>query len=199
MSVEVFAAAGAATVYEAAGGRGAMDWAICSQIGHDLAVAGPARTVACHPGDNLGVHQAVAVAEPGEILVVAGGGVPVGYLGDILAEAARVRGVVAAIIDGAVRDLAALRNMPFPVWARGPAIHRAAKEVSGTLGEPTECGGVLVCLGDLIVADSDGVVVVPRATLDDVRAAVGSRVAAEEELRRELRQGALTLDLLGLR
>jgi 4-hydroxy-4-methyl-2-oxoglutarate aldolase len=131
---------GAATLYEVAGRRGALDGAIRPLAG-DTPIAGPAATAICHPGDNLAVHRAVARLEAGAILVVDGRGVQVGYLGDILATGAHVRGALGAVVDGGVRDLEAIRSLGFGLWARGPAIARAPKTTPGEVGGPISCGG----------------------------------------------------------
>src|SRR5690349_18198617 len=96
-----------------------------------LAIAGPAFCAVCERGDNLALHRAVAEASAGDIIVVAGHGEPCGYLGDILAEAARCRGIAGIIVDGSVRDAAELRKLRFPVWARGLAIRGATKTEPG--------------------------------------------------------------------
>jgi 4-hydroxy-4-methyl-2-oxoglutarate aldolase len=191
-------AAGAATVYEAAGRRGALDPGIVA-FSAAAAVGGRAVPVGCHPGDNLAIHRAVAEAGEGDVLVIDGAAVMVGYLGDILAQAAQERGVSGAVIDGGARDLEALRDLGFPVWARGPAIPGASKVVPGRIGEPIVCGGVQVAWGDLVVADVDGVVAVPAAEVETVAAAVARRLAFEEDVRAGLARGETTLDLLDLR
>nr|WP_246852310.1 4-carboxy-4-hydroxy-2-oxoadipate aldolase/oxaloacetate decarboxylase [Patulibacter sp. SYSU D01012] len=188
---------GAATLYEAAGRRGALDPAVRRRVG--VALAGPALPVACAAGDNLAVHRAVAVAAPGEVLVVAGAGVAVGYLGDVLAVAAQARGVAGAVVDGGVRDLREIDELGFGLWARHVAMAGATKRTPGAVGEPVVCGGVLVRRGDWVVADEDGVAVVPRDDVPAVLDAARRRQEAEERMKRELLGGALTLDLLGLR
>lgn len=196
--LERLAAAGAATVHEAAGRRGDLDPRI-HPISASGVLGGTALPVECHPGDNLAVHRAVAAAKPGDVLVVDGAGVMVGYLGDILAEASIVRGIRGLVIDGGVRDVGTLRQLGFPVWATGPAMRGAAKLVPGRIGEPVVCGGVAVAPGDLIVADEDGVVAVPAALAEAVADAADAREASERTLRERLRGGELTLDLLDLR
>lgn len=188
---------GAATVYEAAGRRGALDPAIRRRVG--TALAGPALPIDCAPGDNLAVHRAVAEAAPGEVLVVAGAGVAVGYLGDVLAVAAQVRGVAGAVVDGGVRDLREIDELGFGLWARHVAMTGAQKRAAGRVGAPVVCGGVAVRRGDWVVADEDGVAVVPRDVVPAVLAAARRRQDDEERMKAELLRGALTLDLLGLR
>lgn len=192
------AGAGSTTVYEAAGQQGAMDPEIRA-LGPGRAIAGRALTVRCTPGDNLGVHQAIAAAEAGDVLVVDGGGAEVGYLGDVLAVAAQTRGVRGAVVAGGVRDLSGLDELGFEAWARGPAITAATKRIEGEVGVPIVCGGVLVRPGDVVVADRDGVAVVPGDNMKDVVDQVRARIRREDDLRAQIRAGALTLDLLGLR
>jgi 4-hydroxy-4-methyl-2-oxoglutarate aldolase len=190
--------AGAATVYEAAGRRGALDPGIRQLIGTEP-VAGPAVPVRCHPGDNLAVHRVMEDLSPGDVLVVDGAGVLVGYLGDILGTAALARGAIAAVIDGGARDQRDLAKLGFAVWARGPAIPGAAKLTAGTVGTSIVCGGVHIRPGDWIVADADGVVAVDSATLTQTIDGADARLASEERVRNQLREGALTLDLFELR
>lgn len=193
-----FARAGAATVHEAYGRKGNLDPHIRAIV-PGFAIAGPAFCALCEDGDNLALHRAVAEALPGDIIVVAGHGVPCGYLGDILAEAARCRGIAGIVVDGSVRDAAELRKMGYPVWARGLAIRGADKMKPGRIGAAIRCGGVDVSPGDLMVADDDGVCAVARADIGKVGEMTKDRLARENDIRDRLRQGALTLDLLDLR
>jgi 4-hydroxy-4-methyl-2-oxoglutarate aldolase len=196
--VERLMRAGAATVYEAAGRTGALDARIRPMV-VEQPIAGRALTVRCHPGDNLALHLAVAVAAPGDVLVVDGAGVSVGYLGDILASAALARGAVAAVIDGGTRDVAELATLGFPVWARTRAIRGASKVVPGSVRVPVVCGGVAVGPEDWVVADADGVVAVAADQIKDTLMRAERRLAAEDTMREQLGNGALTLDLLDLR
>lgn len=193
-----FARAGVATVYEAYGRRGDLD-PVIRRISSRRAIAGPAFCVACERGDNLALHRAVAEARPGDILVVAGHQGSYGYLGDILAEAALVRGIAGIVVDGCVRDAGELRRLDFPVWARGLAVRGATKTAPGRIGVAIDCGGIGIAPGDLIVADDDGVAAVAGQDVETVAAAVQARLEMESRMRDKLRQGALTLDLLDLR
>lgn len=193
-----FAAAGAATVYEAYGRKGDMNPAI-RRISSSRQIAGPAFCVQCAVGDNLALHRAVAEANAGDILVVSGGGGEYGYLGDILAEAAMARGVAGIVMDGSVRDAAELARMDFPVWARGLAIRGATKNQPGRLAQPIDCGGIRVTNGDLVVADDDGVAIVAQKAVSEVMSNMNARLEQESAIRQALRQGDLTLDLLNLR
>ncbi len=182
--VEQLAAFDSATLHEAAGREGAVHPAI-KPLSAATPIAGRALTARCHPGGNLAIHRAVAAAQPGDMLVVAAGGDVRGYWGEVLTAAAQARGVRALIIDGGVRDSAALKQRCFPVWPRGV----------GDRG----CVKVRVDTGDFVVADDDGVVVVPRERVAEVLEAAGRRVEGEAKLIERLEAGELTLDLLGLR
>jgi 4-hydroxy-4-methyl-2-oxoglutarate aldolase len=197
-ALERLRVAGAATVYEGAGRRGALDAGVAA-VGRSRCVVGSALTVRCHVGDNLAIHAALERAAPGDMLVVDGAGAAVGYLGDVLAVAAQVRGVVGAVIDGAVRDVAEIDRLGFPVWARHRAIRGATKHEPGDVGAPIVCGGVAVDTGDVIVADADGVVAVARSALAATVTATERRLRREREIVSQLRSGALTLDVMGLR
>lgn len=192
------AALGSATVHEAAGRLAPLDPAIRALDG-DFAIAGPAFTVRCAPRDNLAVHRAVAAAPEGSVLVVDAGADDSGYWGEILTAAALTRSLAGLVIDGGVRDTAAIRRMRFPVWARTVAIAGVDKLVPGDVQVPIRCGGVDVNPGDVLVADSDGVMIVRRETFRAVLSAAEERSNREAALLRRISAGELTLDLLGLR
>lgn len=163
------------------------------------AVAGPAYPVRCTPGDNLAVHVAVTRAPAGGVLVVDVGGTPGrGYWGEVLMTAALARSIAGLVIDGGVRDTAALECARFSVFATMVALPGASKRAAGTVGQPVSVGGVRVAPGDWIVGDRDGVVVVRADRLAAVLAAGRTRAAKEQEFLASLRQGATTIDLLGL-
>ena len=195
---EALAQLDSATLYEAAGREGALHFAI-KPVWASGTAAGPALTVRCHPGDNLALHRAVAQAEPGDVLVVDAAGDVGGYWGEVLTAAAQARGVRALVIDGGVRDSAALRRRGFPAWARGVGIRGCVKATPGVVGEPITCGGVAVRTGDFVVGDADGVVVIAQERAADVLQAAKRRVEEEARLMGRLQGGELTLDLLGLR
>lgn len=162
-------------------------------------VAGPAFTARCTPGDNLAIHVAVARAPAGSVVVVdVGIERELGYFGEVLTTAAEVRGVVGLVIDGGVRDVAALETHGFPVFATCAALKGATKTLPGAVGGEVEVGDVPVHPGDWIVGDADGVTVVPRVHLEDVLAAGRARADNEARLFDQLRGGATTIDLLGL-
>ncbi|MFF2331684.1 MULTISPECIES: RraA family protein [unclassified Streptomyces] len=126
-------------------------------------VAGPAFTVRCPPGDNLMLHAAIHRAEPGSIIVVEAGDVDYALAGGNVCAVAQRRGVAAFVTDGVIRDLAEVREMGFPVFARGVIPIPGTKKAVGPLNAPVRCGGVRVEAGDIVVADEEGIVVTPRA------------------------------------
>ncbi len=142
-------------------------------------VAGPAFTARCEPGDNLMLHAAIYRAAPGSILVVQAGDVDHAVAGGNVCAVAQRRGIAALLVDGVIRDLAEARERRFPVLARGVIPIPGTKEKLGSLGEPVDCGGVRVAPGDVVVADEEGIVVVPAARCDPVLEAARARAARE--------------------
>ena len=162
-------------------------------------VAAPAFTVRCTPGDNLAVHVAVAGAPAGSALAVEVGiERERGYWGEVLATAAQARGIAGLVIDGCVRDVAALEEHGFPVFSTGVALPGATKELPGAAGGTAEVGDVRVQTGDWLVADADGVTVVAATELDDVLAAGTARAEREQTLFAAIRDGKTTVELLDL-
>ena len=162
-------------------------------------VAAPAYPVGCTPGDNLAVHVAVTKAPKGSVLVVDVGQVADrGYWGEVLTTAAEAAGLAGLILDGGVRDVAALEAHGFPVFSSTIALTGASKDKPGTVGLPVRVGGVEVSAGDWVVADVDGVAFVPRASVDDVLAAGGDRETKEAGFFDALKSGSTTVGLLGL-
>ena len=162
-------------------------------------VAAPAYPVRCTPGDNLAVHVAVTRAPSGSVLVVDVGDVSDrGYWGEVLTTGALARGIGGLVIDGGVRDVAALEAHDFPVFSRTVALRGATKVSRGSVGMPVEVAGVTVAPGDWVVGDVDGVVIVPGDQLGEVADAGQARAAAEDGYFTALRSGATTVDLLGL-
>jgi len=162
-------------------------------------VAGPAVTVRCTPGDNLGIHVGVTVAVPGSVLVVdVGEERELGFWGEVLTMAAQARGIAGLVIDGCVRDVDALAAHGFPVFSSGVALTGATKAMPGSVNRQVVAGDVEVEVGDWIVGDVDGVVVVPSASVDDVLAAAQARTAKESGLFDALRAGKTTIELLAL-
>src|SRR6185503_19351452 len=162
-------------------------------------VSGPAFPVVCATADNLAIHVAVAEAPAGSVLVASVGDEPArGYWGEVLTTGAEARGIVGLVIDGGVRDATALEAHGFPVFSSMIALKGATKELPGRVGVQALVGDVLVREGDWIVADADGVTVVPVNALDDVLAAGRAREAKEAGFFDALRKGTTTVELLGL-
>jgi 4-hydroxy-4-methyl-2-oxoglutarate aldolase len=196
--IERFAAFDPATLFEAAGQRGMVDPAI-RPAWAGARLCGVAATVECPPGDNLMLHIAVANAPPGVIIVAnVSGHLAAGAWGEILTTAAQARGIAGLAIDGAVRDIDAIRDATFPVFSRGLAIGSCTKERAGTLGGHIQFGGTLVRPGDVILGASDGMVVLEYERLDDVYETALNRRTRESDIISKLRQGRTTLELLGL-
>jgi 4-hydroxy-4-methyl-2-oxoglutarate aldolase len=155
--------------------------------------------VHCTSGDNLAVHVAVARAQAGDALVVDVGDFrELGYWGEVLTTAAQSRGLSGLVIDGGVRDVTEIQAHGFPVFSAMIALRGATKSRTGTIRAPIHCGGVAVELGDWVVGDADGVVVVPETTLADVINAGRVRASKEAGMFRALWEGQTTLELLGL-
>jgi len=143
-------------------------------------VAGPAFTVRARAGDNLMLHRAIDMAEPGDVIVVDGGHeLAIAQTGELMMGHAAKRGIAAVIIDGAVRDIAALATLDLGIWACGVTPSGPYKEGPGEIGYPISCGGQVVMPGDLIMADEDGVVVIPAADAEEVLTAAEAHNAKE--------------------
>lgn len=191
-----FAQLGAATLGESGGQPMAPR---IKAAWHGARVSAPAYPVTCAAGDNLAIHVAVAEAPPGHVLVASVGVEPErGYWGEVLTTGAETRGIAGLVIDGGVRDVSALEAHRFPAFSSMIALRGATKEHPGRVGGQTVVGDVLVHEGDWIVADADGVTVVPKADLADVLAAAQAREAKEAKFFEALRAGQTTIDLLGL-
>jgi 4-hydroxy-4-methyl-2-oxoglutarate aldolase len=160
---------------------------------------GPALTVRGAAGDNLALHRAIAEAAAGAVIVATvGEGVEIAHVGDLLARAAQVRGVAGIVLDGAVRDRAAIAGLRFSVFHRGTSPRGPAKAVPGELHVPIELRGVPVHDGDLVAADDDGVVVVPAALADELAAAARALAGREADVERRIDAGQTTLEIFGL-
>jgi 4-hydroxy-4-methyl-2-oxoglutarate aldolase len=158
-------ALGTSTVYEGSGLDCWVDPRL-RPIWSSARTAGPAFTVQAAPGDNLALQRAVREAPEGSVVVADGGGLEFGYWGEILTEIAVVRKLAGLVIDGCVRDIDEIERLGFPIFASGIAMRHAGKTQPGTIGEPISLAGRPVRTGDIVVADTDGVIVIPRERLD---------------------------------
>lgn len=190
---------GTATVHEAADRAQVVDVPLIQVVPGSRA-AGPARTVRCAQNDNLMVHAAIAEARPGEVLVLTMPEPrPIALVGDLLATQAKVAGVAALLVDGAVRDLEELREVALPIWARCVRVQGAEKRVPGVIGEPVDVAGAHIRQGDVVVLDADGAVVVEQERIEEVLRAGLEREERERVKRAKLEAGELSYDLDGLR
>lgn len=188
----------AATLYEAAGQRGMVDPAI-RPMWMGAHVCGPALTVGCPARDNLMLHQAVALAAPGSVLVAnAERYQNAGAWGEVLTVAAQARGIAGLVIDGAVRDIEAIVKRRFPVFSRGLAMGACTKEKFGTMNEPIDLGGITVRSGDIVVGTGDGVVILESHAVEQVLQAAIVRRDRESEIFRQLEKGQTTIEILNL-
>jgi 4-hydroxy-4-methyl-2-oxoglutarate aldolase len=190
---------GSATVYEAGGRGGFVDFPL-TQVVPGSRAAGPARVAMCGQSDNLMVHAAMSRLQPGEVLVLTmPDPEPVALVGDLLATQAKARGAAAVLVDGAVRDVEELAELGLPIWARWVRVHGADKNVVGSLDEPVSVGGAKIRPGDVMVLDADGAAVVEAERVDEVLAASLAREEKERVKREQLQAGQLSYDLDGLR
>ncbi|MGH9209698.1 MAG: 4-carboxy-4-hydroxy-2-oxoadipate aldolase/oxaloacetate decarboxylase [Acidimicrobiales bacterium] len=197
--VEALGAIGTATVHEALGRRGFAGPQL-RPIQQGARLAGSAVTVSSHPGDNLMVHAAVEVCQPGDVLVVTHTAASThGLFGELLATSLMGRSVRALVTDAGVRDTADLRAMGFAVWSQHVSCEGTVKATAGSVNVPVVLGSQAVHPGDVVCADEDGVVVVPRAEAAVALELARQRVAREEAARARLAAGELGVDIYGLR
>ena len=198
-AVDALAPFGVATVHEAIGRAGYLGPGLRpNQQG--ARIAGVALTVVCWPGDNLMIHAAVEQAQPGDIIVITTTSPSSdGAFGELLATSLAAHGVRGLVMGAGLRDTRELREMGFPAWTAHVSAQGTVKETPGAVNVPVTLGGQTIHPGDAIVADDDGVCVVPRLGVAAAVTASAARIAKEDATRRELAGGALGLDLYNLR
>ena len=197
--VDALAGLGSATVHEAMGRTGYAGPRI-RPIQQDAAIAGSAITVLTAPGDNLMVHAAIEQSQAGDVIVVVPmTDSPYGFIGELMATQMQVRGVRAYVTSGGVRDTGELRSMGFPVWTAHVSAEGTVKDTPGSVNVPVVLGGVIVKPGDIVVADDDGVTIVPRDRAAETLTAAQARAAKEAANRLRYQSGEISMDLNNLR
>jgi regulator of RNase E activity RraA len=197
-AIKVLSGASPAWVSDAQGTMNTMDPGI-KPIWPGARVVGPVFTARCLPESIITVHKALLETPPGSVVVVDGGGTHTGALfGELMATEARNREIAGLVVDGAVRDTEALRAMRFPVFARTVTPRVGSNRRLGTTQDAVVCGGVAVHPGDVVVAAPDGIVVVPRARLVDIVAAVQAIERKEADLRARMGRGERLAEMLGM-
>lgn len=198
MLVKKLSRFGVSTIHEADRRRGYMPG--IRPVVPGLSICGPAVTSLDHTGDNLMIHAALEVCRPGDVLVATTLSPSThGMFGDLLATLCMARGLAGVIIDAGARDVRDLREMRFPIWSRHISSQGTAKSNPGWVNVPVVCGQATVRPGDVIAADDDGVVVVPKERLEAVAATAQAREEAEAGARERFARGELSLDVVNLR
>jgi 4-hydroxy-4-methyl-2-oxoglutarate aldolase len=196
---EALGSFGVATVHEALGRVGYLGPEF-RPAWPGARIGGTAVTVLCWPGDNLMIHVAVEQCRPGDVLVVATNSPSTdGLFGELFATALARRGVRGVVLGCGVRDVAELREMGFPAWSRAVSAQGSVKATAGAVNVPVVLGGQTICPGDVVVADDDGVAVVPRADVPRALTASRARLDKEAASRAAFQAGELGLDRYGLR
>jgi len=190
---------GVATVHEAMGKRGLMQ-TYMRPVFAGAHAAGSAVTALVTPGDNWMIHVAVEQIQEGDVLVVAASAPTTdGMVGELIGTALSMRGCAGVVIDAGARDVRELTALMFPVWSRAISAQGTVKETVGAVNVPVVCAGAKVNPGDIVVADDDGIVVVPLKEADAVLAAGRDKHEAEKRTRARLKEGELSLDIYGMR
>src|SRR5215471_14938397 len=188
--IEGFRGVASPNVADAMGRFNFMDSGMVSRSG--VPVCGPALTVNCRPADNLMVHKALQLAERGDVIVIATGGNTVSAVfGGLMCEAASAKGIGGIVVDGALRDVDDLTRLAFPAFSRAVCPGGCDKDGPGEINVPISCGNTVVCPGDLIIGDTDGIAVVPHARAREVLDLVKQLVERERARIEEIRKGGL--------
>jgi 4-hydroxy-4-methyl-2-oxoglutarate aldolase len=197
--IEAFSQLDVSTVYEAQGKIGLMNHEI-KPIMDNVLICGPAVTVTCFAGDNLMIHAAIEVCQPGDILVITTiGQSTAGMIGELIVMALQKRGVKGVVIDAGIRDVSRIRELGFPIWTKAISSQGTTKTRGGWVNAPVICAGAAVNPGDLILADDDGVVVVRQDQLQQVLEASKQRMQREEQTKAKISNGELSVDFYSLR
>jgi len=196
--IEKFRGFTASLVHESLGRQIAnvMDYHI-KPVWQGAKTTGSALTVQCFPSDNITVHKALTMAQPGDVMVVGAYGVPGAMWGAQMSFQAKLKGIAGVVIDGSARDVAELRDMAFPCFARYVTPLGSAKSDPGSINISIQCGGVLVQPGDIVVGDDDGVVVVPLGQAERVASRAEERLSREQNARKLYEKGKTSFDLSG--
>ncbi|MGX9935383.1 RraA family protein [Advenella kashmirensis] len=186
----------ASIMADAAGRRGALDGRIQPLASH-MQLCGPAFTVEVRPGDNLMIHAALVLARPGDVLVIDGqADTRCALMGELMCKHAVAAGLAGLVVDGAIRDRSDLREGNFPVFACASNPNGPTKNLAGRIGHPVSAGGVTVNAGDLVCADQDGVLIVPRQDIDIVLEGARKKIQVEHKRREDIANGNLVYDWL---
>ncbi len=196
------AAYGVADLHESmavVAGRMALLSPAMKALNPGIRIAGQAVTAQNYPGDALAVHKAIQLAEAGQVVVCTGGGGTDGaMLGELLATYAGAKGIAGIVIEGSIRDTDRLREMGFPVWSTSVSAAHDEKRGPAAVNIPIVCAGAVVRPGDIIAADGDGVIAIPRRLLAATVAGARARAEQENEVRERLRQGVALFDIMGI-